>query len=78
MEVTLGSGSKGEFCPRKWIRTIEILVAIYVLRKADFKKKFAMRKAEIPLNGEENIELVDYLLYLRNSESKEAIVSELN
>ena len=43
-----------------------------------FKKKFVVRKAEIPLNGEENIELVDYLLYLRNSETEEEIVSELN
>ena len=42
-----------------------------------FKKKFVVRKAEIPLNGEENIELVDYLLYLRNSETEEEH-SELN
>ena len=34
-------------------------------------------KAEVPEGGEENIELLDYLLYLRNNETEEEIVSEL-
>ena len=42
------------------------------------KKLFFVKKAELPEHGEENIELLDYLLYLRNSETEEDIISELN
>ena len=42
------------------------------------KKLFFVKKAELPEHGEENIELLDYLLYLRNSETEEEIISELN
>ena len=42
------------------------------------KKLFVVKKAEIPEHGEENIELLDYLLYLRNNETEEEIVFELN
>ena len=42
------------------------------------KKLFFVKKAELPEHGEENIELLDYLLYLRNSETEEDIISELS
>ena len=41
-------------------------------------KKFFVDKTEVPENGEESIELLDYLLYLRNNETEEEIISELN
>ena len=44
----------------------------------DYKKSFFVKKAEIPEHGEENIELLDYLLYLRNNETEEEIICELN
>ena len=43
----------------------------------DNKRQFNVKKAEVPEGGEENIELLDYLLYLRNNETEEEIVSEL-
>ena len=42
------------------------------------KKQFHVSKVEIPEGGDENIELLDYLLYLRNNETEEEIVCELN
>ena len=44
----------------------------------EYKKSFFVKKAEIPEHGEENIELLDYLLYLRNNETEEEIIGELN
>ena len=41
-------------------------------------KKFFVAKTEIPHNGDESIELLDYLLYLRNNETEEEIISEFN
>ena len=42
------------------------------------KKQFHVKKVDIPEGGDENIELLDYLLYLRNNETEEEIVCELN
>ena len=42
------------------------------------KKQFHVPKVEIPEGGDENIELLDYLLYLRNNETEEELVIELN
>ena len=42
------------------------------------RRQFVVKKREIPDNGMENIELLDYLLYLRNSETEDDIISELN
>ena len=42
------------------------------------KKMFVVRKADLPEHGEDNIELLDYLLYIRNNETEEEIISELN
>ena len=41
-------------------------------------KRFSVKKTEIPDNGFENIELLDYLLWMRNSETEEDIIAELN
>ena len=40
------------------------------------KKQFHVSKVEIPEGGDENIELLDYLLYLRNNETEEELVIE--
>ena len=42
------------------------------------RSEFFVEKREIPDNGMENIELLDYLLYLRNTETEEDIIAELN
>ena len=42
------------------------------------KRQFVVEKVVIPDNGDETIELLDYLLYLRNNETEDDIVSELN
>ena len=47
-------------------------------RVPQWRQKFFVAKTEIPQNGEETIELLDYLLYLRNNETEEEIISELN
>ena len=39
---------------------------------------FVVKKAELPEHGEDNIELLDYLLYIRNNETEEEIIIELN
>ena len=42
------------------------------------QKRFSVKITEIPDNGMENIELLDYLLWMRNSETEEDIIAELN
>ena len=42
------------------------------------KKKFSVLKTAIPEHGHSNIELLDYLLYLRSNETEEEILDELN
>ena len=42
------------------------------------QKRFSVKITEIPDNGMENIELLDYLLWMRNSETEEDILAELN
>ena len=42
------------------------------------KKMFVVKKAELPEHGEENIELLDYHLYIRNNETEVEIISELD
>ena len=42
------------------------------------KRQFCVKKREIPENGLDNIELLDYLLFLRNNETEEPIVIELD
>ena len=42
------------------------------------KKKFSVHKTAIPEHGNCNIELLDYLLYLRSNETEEEILDELN
>ena len=38
---------------------------------------FVVKRAELPEHGEDNIELLDYLLCIRNNETEEEIISEL-
>ena len=40
------------------------------------KRQFVVKKADVPDNGEDTIELLDYLLYLRSNETEEEVVSE--
>ena len=42
------------------------------------KRFFTVNKTSIPEHGHENIELLDYLLYLRSNETEEEILEELN
>ena len=41
------------------------------------KRSFCITEVEIPLDKSENIELLNYLLYIRNSEHDEDIIAEL-
>ena len=34
------------------------------------KKMFVVKKAELPEHGEDNFELLDYLLYIRNNDTE--------
>ena len=42
------------------------------------KKQFSVKKAVIPENGKENLELLDHLIFIRNSETEEEIISEVD
>ena len=42
------------------------------------KRQFVTSKEIVPADKEENIELLNYLLYIRSSESDEEIISEIN
>ena len=42
------------------------------------KRQFVVKKADVPDNGEDTIELLDYLLYLRSNETEEEVVFELD
>ena len=42
------------------------------------KRDFEVPKTKIPENGQETIELLDFLLYIRNQETEEEILDELN
>ena len=44
------------------------------------EKQFNVKKVEIPEGGDENNELLDYLLYIRNNETEDGlpVVRELN
>ena len=42
------------------------------------KKHFFVKKAEVPEHGQDNIELLDHLLYIRNSETEEDIIAEVD
>ena len=42
------------------------------------KRQFVVKKVVIPEDGDETIELLDFLLYLRSNETEEEIVDELN